>query len=132
MTGCGNRANRLPQPVGAWHPDCKNRIDILVLDRPRKFANTQRNTFHRGRRNVILGKRRIEKQLIVRLSGWDGLQNTNLVSAQIIDRTQPTLRRGEQHGRVPAHDQNSLAARRHCDITAHDGQIGAAVLKHAR
>ena len=32
--------------------------------------------------------------------------------AQIADRTQPALRRREQHGRVPAHDQNGLAARR--------------------
>jgi hypothetical protein len=43
--------------------------------------------------------------------------------AQIADRTQSALRRREQHGRVPAHDQNGLAARRHCDIAAHDREI---------
>ena len=45
--------------------------------------------------------------------------------AQIINPMQAALCRREQNGSVPAHDQNGLAARRHCDIAAHDRKIGS-------
>jgi len=79
-----------------------------------------------------LGKRRIQQKLIVRFSGWQGLQNTDPMPAQIVDRMQPALSRRKHHGCVPAHDQNGLAAWRHSDIGAHDREIGMAFLKQAR
>ncbi|TPW00046.1 MAG: hypothetical protein USCAAHI_00504 [Beijerinckiaceae bacterium] len=131
MTRHGNGVDRLGQSIRAGDADSENRVDFPVLDRPGEFRDADRDPLHRGRGNVILSERRVQKKLIVRLSRRNGLQNANPMPAQIVDRMQPALRRREHHGRVPAHDQNSLAARWHRDIAAHDREIGMTFLEHA-
>ena len=132
VTGRGNCVDRLGQSFRAGHADGENRVDLIVLDRARKLREGQGYPPDRGRRNVVLGKRRVQKKLIVHFPWRHGLQNANLMPAQILDRAQTALRRRDQQGRIPAHDQHGLAVRRHCDITAHDREIGAPFLERAR
>jgi hypothetical protein len=77
-TGHGNRVDRLGQSIRAGHADGENRVDLLVFDRARKLREGQGYPPNRGRWNVVLGKRRVEKKLIVHFPWWHGLQNANL------------------------------------------------------
>ena len=127
-----NRVDRLGQAFRAGCTDGKNRVDLIVFDRPRKFREGQGYAPNRGRRHVVLSKGRVQKKLIVHFPRRLGLQNANLMPAQIVNRVQTALRRHEQHGRIPVHDQHGLTIRRHREIAAHDREIGAPFLERAR